>query len=182
MAFSRDRGARGPRARRRRAKPRGAVGSPSMRTSPRMSRPRDRSARPRPCRRRDEDAHALGDELVEERPQLATADRIDAVRRLVEDEDLRSVKERAGDRELLVHAARERARGRVRGRARAALWRAARSRRSESSLRERPNRSAEEPRGSRRPRDHRRGELLRHVAEVTSRASSGARLQGEAPT
>ena len=54
-------------------------------------------------RRRKQDRHSAREELVKELPELTSAYRIDAVRRLVEQEHLRLVKECARQSELLVH-------------------------------------------------------------------------------
>ena len=58
--------------------------------------------------RRDEDGHAaLGRELVDEVPEEAPALRVDAAGRLVEEEELRLVEERRGERDALALAGRE---------------------------------------------------------------------------
>jgi hypothetical protein len=56
---------------------------------------------------RDQDRHALRQKVVEKVPELAATHRVDAVGRLVEQEHLGLVEQRARERELLVHAARE---------------------------------------------------------------------------
>jgi hypothetical protein len=58
--------------------------------------------------RGDDDGHALVEELVQQVPELAAADGVDAVGRLVEQQHARLVQERAGEGELLVHAAGQR--------------------------------------------------------------------------
>ena len=58
-------------------------------------------------RRRHDDGDALGEELGQQLPELAARHRVHARRRLVEQDDLRLVDERAGERELLLHAARQ---------------------------------------------------------------------------
>ena len=57
--------------------------------------------------RRHDDGDALGEELGQQLPELAARHRVDAGRRLVEQDDLRLVDERARERELLLHAARQ---------------------------------------------------------------------------
>ena len=57
--------------------------------------------------RRHQDREAATEELGEQLPELAPRHGIDAGRRLVEQEDPRLVHERAGERELLLHAARQ---------------------------------------------------------------------------
>ena len=52
----------------------------------------------------DEHRHPRLDELVEERPELAPRDRVDAVGGLVEEQHPGLVEERGGQRQLLVHA------------------------------------------------------------------------------
>ena len=56
---------------------------------------------------RDQDGHALVAQAIEDAPEIAARHRIDAGRRLVEQQDLRRVNQRAGEAELLLHAARE---------------------------------------------------------------------------
>src|SRR5437667_10295055 len=58
-------------------------------------------------RSRQENRHALARELRERVPELAARDRIDARRRLVEQENAGLGHERAGERQLLLHAAAE---------------------------------------------------------------------------
>ena len=58
-------------------------------------------------RRRHQDGDALREELRQQLPELAARHRVDAGRRLVEHDDLRLVDQRAGQRELLLHAAGE---------------------------------------------------------------------------
>ena len=58
-------------------------------------------------RRRHQDGDALGEELRQQFPELAARDGVDAGRRLVEHDHLGFVDERAGERELLLHAAGE---------------------------------------------------------------------------
>ena len=48
-------------------------------------------------------------QLAEQLPELAARHGVDAGRRLVEEQDLRAMDERAAERELLLHAARQRA-------------------------------------------------------------------------
>ena len=60
-------------------------------------------------RRRDDGRQALILEAAEQIPELAARDRINARGRLVEKEDVGAMHERAAERELLLHAARERA-------------------------------------------------------------------------
>ena len=60
-------------------------------------------------RRGDDDGQAGGLQAAEQIPELTPRHRIDASRRLVEQEDIRAVHERAAERQLLLHAARERA-------------------------------------------------------------------------
>ncbi len=55
----------------------------------------------------DEDGHLLAQELVEDAPEVAPRHRIDAVGRLVQKQHLGRVDERAGEAELLLHAARQ---------------------------------------------------------------------------
>jgi hypothetical protein len=57
-------------------------------------------------RRAHEDRDALLQELGEQLPELAPRHRIDTRRRLVEQDHARLVDQRAGERELLLHAAR----------------------------------------------------------------------------
>ncbi len=57
--------------------------------------------------RGDEHGDALGDHLVDDEPQVAPRDGVDAERRLVEEQDLRLVDEGAAEAELLLHAAGE---------------------------------------------------------------------------
>ena len=61
-------------------------------------------------RRRDEDRQPLRVELVQEEPELAPRNGVDAGRRLVEEEEVGPRQERRDERELLLHPARERAR------------------------------------------------------------------------
>ena len=61
-------------------------------------------------RRRDDDRHALRAQLLEHLPEIAARHGVDSRRRLVEDENLRRVNERAREGELLLHPARERPR------------------------------------------------------------------------
>ena len=56
-------------------------------------------------RRRKQDRHPLRRQLGERVPELAPRDRIDARRRLIEQQDARLRHQRAGQRELLLHAA-----------------------------------------------------------------------------
>ena len=56
-------------------------------------------------RRRHQDGDALGQKLRQQLPELAARHRIDAGGRLVEHDHLRLVDQRAGQRELLLHAA-----------------------------------------------------------------------------
>ena len=56
-------------------------------------------------RRRHQDRDALAQKLRQQLPELAARHRIDAGRRLVEQDDLRLVHQRAGQRQLLLHAA-----------------------------------------------------------------------------
>ncbi len=58
-------------------------------------------------RRRHHDGEPVAEELRQQLPELAPRDRIDAGRRLVEQQHLRLVDERAGERQLLLHAARQ---------------------------------------------------------------------------
>ncbi len=58
-------------------------------------------------RRRHQDRDPLREKLREEHPELAARHRIDAGRRLVEHDQVRLVDERAGQRQLLLHAARQ---------------------------------------------------------------------------
>ena len=58
-------------------------------------------------RRADENRDALLQELREELPELAARHRIDAGRRLVEQDHARLVDQRARERELLLHASRQ---------------------------------------------------------------------------
>ena len=60
-------------------------------------------------RRRDEDRQPAAFEPAEQIPELAARHRVDAGRRLVEKQDLGTMHERAAERELLLHAARQRA-------------------------------------------------------------------------
>ena len=60
--------------------------------------------------RGDEDRHPFAQEVVEDPPQVPARHGIDAARRLVEEEDLRRVDERAGEAQLLLHAPRQVAR------------------------------------------------------------------------
>ncbi len=62
---------------------------------------------------RDEDRHALLRERVDETPELAARQRIDAARRLIEEENRRFVQDRAAERQALPPAARQIARQRV---------------------------------------------------------------------
>ena len=57
--------------------------------------------------RGDDRRHPLRHHLVDDEPELAARDRVDAERRLVEEQHLRLVDEGAGEAELLLHAARE---------------------------------------------------------------------------
>src|SRR5258706_15665443 len=61
-------------------------------------------------RRRDEDREALVVKAVQDRPELAARDGVDARRRLVEEEQPRARQERRDERQLLFHPARELAR------------------------------------------------------------------------
>src|SRR5262245_42009395 len=56
--------------------------------------------------RAQENRHALGLTLLEELVQTAGRERIETARRLVENQELRLVDERAHERKLLFHAAR----------------------------------------------------------------------------
>ncbi len=58
----------------------------------------------------DEDGYPFSQELVEDAPEVAARHRIDAIGRLVEEEDLRRVDQGAGKAELLLHPAGEIAR------------------------------------------------------------------------
>src|SRR5574338_1645002 len=58
-------------------------------------------------RRRDEDGHALAQELVEDAPEVAARDGVDPIGRLVQEEHLRCVDQGAGKPELLLHPAGE---------------------------------------------------------------------------
>ena len=58
-------------------------------------------------RRGHHDRDALAQELRQQLPELAARHRIDAGRRLVEQDERRLVDERAGERQLLLHAARQ---------------------------------------------------------------------------
>ncbi len=60
--------------------------------------------------RGDEDRHLLAQQLVEDPPEVAARDGIDAVGRLVQEQHPRRVDQRAGQAELLLHAAGEVAR------------------------------------------------------------------------
>src|SRR5262245_21465622 len=59
-------------------------------------------------RRRDDGGQAVGSQAPQQIPELAARDRIHAGRRLVEEQDLGPVDQRAAERELLLHPARER--------------------------------------------------------------------------
>ena len=56
-------------------------------------------------RRGDEDRQAVGRQVRERVPELAARYRIDAGGRLIEQQDARLWHERAGERQLLLHAA-----------------------------------------------------------------------------
>src|SRR5439155_22075774 len=58
-------------------------------------------------RRRQDDGDALARELGERVPELATRDRIDTSRRLVQEKNAGLGDQRAGERQLLLHAAAE---------------------------------------------------------------------------
>ena len=58
-------------------------------------------------RRGDEDRHALAKQLIEDPPEIAPRDGIDAIGRLVEKQHARRVDQGAGQAELLFHSARE---------------------------------------------------------------------------
>ena len=58
-------------------------------------------------RRGDEDREAVGRQMRERVPEFAARNRIDAGRRLVEQQHLRLRDQRAGQRQLLLHAAAE---------------------------------------------------------------------------
>src|SRR5258706_12347020 len=62
-------------------------------------------------RRRDEDREALVVKAVQDRPELAARDGVDARRRLVEEEQPRARQERRDERQLLFRPARGLARG-----------------------------------------------------------------------
>ena len=85
--------------------------------------------------RRHEDGRAVARELADEAPERAARDRVHAGGRLVEEDDLGPVQERAGEREPLADAAGERARAsRRRARVRPVARRAARRRGRASAL------------------------------------------------
>ena len=57
-------------------------------------------------RRGHEDGDAVLQQLIQDRPEIAAGNRIDAVGRLVQKQNLRPVQQRAHQRQLLLHAAR----------------------------------------------------------------------------
>jgi hypothetical protein len=58
-------------------------------------------------RGREDDDGALGTQSVEDLPEFAPRDRVDAGGRLIEQHDLRGVHQRAGQAELLLHPSGE---------------------------------------------------------------------------
>ena len=56
--------------------------------------------------RREQHRRAAGDELLDDRPQLGAAARVEAGGRLVEEQHRRAVHERGGEVEAAAHAAR----------------------------------------------------------------------------
>ena len=93
------------RARQRRAQRVGTI----EREQPSLVQQRDAGAALRlvEIRRRHHDRDALRQKLRQQLPELAPRHRIDAGRRLVEHDQRRLVDERAGERQLLLHAARQ---------------------------------------------------------------------------
>ena len=107
-------------------------------------------------RRRHHDRQPCGQELRQQLPELAPRHRIDAGRRFVEQQQLRLVDQRAGERELLLHAAGQAVGAAAPGTASAGSSRAGdRARRRSAACRGSPRGT----RCSRRWSDRRRGRI-----------------------
>ena len=61
-------------------------------------------------RRRDDNGQAARLQVAKQIPEFAARDGVDAGRRLIEEQDFGPMDERAAERELLLHAARQRCR------------------------------------------------------------------------